>query len=173
MAEIGTPAFEATSRGKLRWNGRETRCALGRTGVVANNLKREGDGATPLGVWPMRRVFWRPDRLAQPLTQLPVIALSPGTGWCDDPGHPDYNRQVALPFPASHETLWREDDVYDLIIVLGYNDDPVRPGRGSAIFLHLARPDFSFTEGCIACARQDLLDLLAVAKPGDALSIVL
>ena len=92
-------------------------------------------------------------------------------GWCDDMGHPDYNRRVALPFPASHERLWREDHVYDLIVVLGYNDDPVIPEKGSAIFLHLAREDFSPTEGCIACARDDLLALLCGAKPGDALRI--
>jgi L,D-peptidoglycan transpeptidase YkuD (ErfK/YbiS/YcfS/YnhG family) len=173
MAEFQTPAFEATSRGRLRWNGRDIPCALGRGGVVAANLKREGDGATPLGDWPMRRVFWRPDRLDKPVTQLPVIALHPDMGWCDDPAHPDYNRQVILPFPASHEKLWREDHIYDLMVVLGYNDDPVIVGKGSAIFLHLARDDFSSTEGCVACARGDLLDLLHAAKLGTALTVAL
>lgn len=171
MAEIRTPAFEATSRGRLRWAGRDVRCALGRSGVVAAELKREGDGATPLGDWPMRQVFWRPDRLEKPVTQLPVIALRPEMGWCDDPAHPDYNRQVGLPFPASHEELWREDSVYDLIVVLGYNDAPAITGKGSAIFLHLARLDFSPTEGCVACERDDLLDLLSAANPGDALRV--
>ena len=172
MAEIPTPAFEATSRGRLRWNTRDIQCAIGRGGVVAADLKREGDGATPLGDWPMRQVFWRPDRLEKPVTQLPVIALRPDMGWCDDPAHPDYNRHVVLPFPASHEKLWREDHVYDLIVELGYNDDPVITGKGSAIFLHIARDDFAPTEGCIACARADLLDLLRTARPGDALRIV-
>ncbi|HEX5006408.1 MAG TPA: L,D-transpeptidase family protein [Hyphomonadaceae bacterium] len=171
MAEIRTPAFEATSHGRLRWQGRDIRCALGRSGVVAAPLKREGDGATPLGDWPMRRVFWRPDRLEKPVSQLPVIALRADMGWCDDPAHPDYNRQVVMPFPASHEKLWRDDDIYDLIVVLGYNDDPVIPGRGSAIFLHLAREDFSPTEGCVACSRDNLLALIRLAKPGDALSV--
>ena len=173
MAEIRTPAFEATSQGKLLWNRRDIPCALGRGGVVAAALKREGDGATPLGDWPMRQVFWRPDRLEKPVAQLPVIALRPDMGWCDDPAHPDYNRQVVLPFPASHERLWREDHVYDLIVVLGYNDDPVIRDRGSAIFLHLARDDFGPTEGCIACSRNDLLTLLRVATPGDALRVSL
>ena len=172
MAEIRIPAFEAASQGRLRWDGRDIRCALGRGGVVGADLKREGDGATPLGDWPMRQLFWRPDRLEKPVTQLPVIALRPDMGWCDDPAHADYNRQVALPFPASHEKLWREDHVYDLVVVLGYNDDPVIAGRGSAIFLHLARDDFSPTEGCVACARDDLLDLLSAAKSGDALRII-
>jgi L,D-peptidoglycan transpeptidase YkuD (ErfK/YbiS/YcfS/YnhG family) len=173
MAEIRTPAFEATSRGLLRWNGLEVRCALGRGGVVPAGFKREGDGATPLGDWPMRQVFWRPDRLEKPVTQLPVIALRPDMGWCDDPAHPDYNRQVVLPFPASHERLWREDRVYDLIVELGYNDDPAIAGRGSAIFLHLARDNFDPTEGCVACSRDDLLALLRIAQRGDVLRVSL
>jgi L,D-peptidoglycan transpeptidase YkuD (ErfK/YbiS/YcfS/YnhG family) len=171
MAEIQTPAFEATSRGRLRWNGRDISCAIGRSGVVAADLKREGDGATPLGDWPMRQVFWRPDRLEKPVTQLPVIALRPDMGWCDDPAHPDYNKQVLLPFPASHEKLWRDDSIYDLIVVLGYNDAPPIAGKGSAIFLHLARDDFSPTEGCVACARDGLLALLRAAQPGRTLRI--
>jgi L,D-peptidoglycan transpeptidase YkuD (ErfK/YbiS/YcfS/YnhG family) len=171
MAEIRKPAFEASSHGALRWARREIPCALGRGGVVPADLKREGDGATPLGDWPMRQVFWRPDRLEKPVTQLPVIALRSDMGWCDDPGHPDYNRRVPLPFPASHERLWREDHLYDLVVALGYNDDPVLAGKGSAIFLHLARPDFGPTEGCVACMRDDLLELLQAAMPGDELRI--
>ena len=171
MAEIRTPAFEATSQGRLRWNDRDIPCAIGRGGVVAADLKREGDGATPLGDWPMRQVFWRPDRLERPVTQLPVIALRSDMGWCDDPAHPDYNRPVRLPFPASHEKLWREDHVYDLVVVLGYNDDPVIAGKGSAIFLHLAREDLNPTEGCVACTRDGLLDLLRGASLGDALRV--
>jgi L,D-peptidoglycan transpeptidase YkuD (ErfK/YbiS/YcfS/YnhG family) len=167
-----TPAFEATSDGRLLWAGREVRCSLGRGGVRDAVNKQEGDGATPLGHWPMRQVFYRPDRLPKPETGLPVVALSPDLAWCDDPAHSFYNRQVDLPFPASHEKLWREDHIYDLIVVLGYNDAPVVPGKGSAIFFHLARPDFSPTEGCVACAPEDLLDLLKAAKPGDELAIV-
>ena len=84
-------------------------------------------------------------------------------GWCDDPAHPDYNRQVRLPFAASNEALWREDEVYDLIIVLGHNDNPPVPGRGSAIFMHVARPDYAPTEGCVALAPENLLEVLAAA----------
>lgn len=120
----------------------------------------------------MRQVFWRADRMASPETALPADALIPEAGWCDDPASPFYNLPVMLPFPMSHEKLWREDSVYDLIVVLGYNDAPILPGKGSAIFLHLARPDYSPTEGCVACTREDLLALLKAAKPGDALEIV-
>ncbi len=172
MVQSRTPEFEATSGGRLRWAGRDVRCCLGRGGVVDAENKREGDGATPLGRWPMRQVFYRTDRMPKPETRLPVVVLNPRIGWCDDPADPQYNRRVELPFPARHETLWREDHVYDVMVVLGYNDAPVVAGAGSAIFLHLARPDFSPTEGCVACAQPDLLDLLRNAKPGDALAIV-
>ncbi len=164
--------FEARSDGVLSWSDGRTRCALGRSGVVAAGKKREGDGATPLGSWPMRQVFWRADRLPRPATRLPVMPLGAEMGWCDDSTHPAYNKPVQLPFGAGHEMLWREDHIYDLILVLGYNDDPPAPGRGSAIFLHLAREDFSPTEGCVACARDDLIDILKHAQPGDRLTIV-
>jgi L,D-peptidoglycan transpeptidase YkuD (ErfK/YbiS/YcfS/YnhG family) len=171
MSGARTPAFEATPDGLLRWNGRAARCAFGRGGLIAPESKREGDGATPSGIWPMRQVFWRPDRVAAPKTGLPVTPLTADMGWCDDPGDARYNRPVQLPYPVSHEKLWRDDGIYDVIVVLGYNDDPVVAGKGSAIFLHIARPDFSATEGCVACSLADLIDLLKAAGPGDALRI--
>lgn len=140
--------------GPLAW-----RCALGRGGIRAG--KREGDGATPVGMLPLRRLLYRADRVAPPVCRVPVEPLSPEDGWCDDPGDAAYNRHVRLPCPARHERLWREDPLYDLIGVLGWNDDPVERGRGSAIFLHLARPDLAPTEGCIALPERDLRALLA------------
>lgn len=119
----------------------------------------------------MRRVFFRPDRLAPPETRLPVQHLTPQMGWCDDPASPDYNTAVALPFAARHETLWREDALYDLVVVLGYNDAPPVAGLGSAIFLHLARPDYSPTEGCVATDSRSFLGLVGAAAPGDRLVI--
>ena len=137
------------------------RCALGRSGIIA--AKREGDGATPAGAFALRRVFYRPDREPPPQTVLPVRALTHNAGWCDAPADRRYNQLVTLPYPARAETLWREDRLYDLIAVLGYNDAPAIPGRGSAIFLHLARPDYAPTEGCVALDRADWLAVLAVA----------
>lgn len=163
--------FNAESSGILRWPSGEARCALGRSGVTPASAKVEGDGASPLGLWPMRQVFWRPDRLPHPETALPADPLLREAGWCDDPASLLYNCPVLLPFEASHEKLWREDHVYDLIVVLGYNDAPIIAGKGSAVFLHLARPDYAPTEGCVACALPDLLALLAAAKVGDALEI--
>lgn len=147
------------------------RCALGKGGVLAAASKREGDAATPAGVWPARRVWYRPDKGPVPETGLPAIALRPSDGWCDAPSHPDYNRWVSLPFPAGHERLWRADGVYDLVVELGYNDDPPVPGRGSAIFLHLARDGYLPTEGCVALARDDLRKVLKQLGGGSRIEI--
>jgi L,D-peptidoglycan transpeptidase YkuD (ErfK/YbiS/YcfS/YnhG family) len=135
------------------------KAALGYGGVRTD--KREGDGATPTGLLPLREVFYRSDRLPAPAASVPVRPLSAADGWCDDPTHPAYNRQVRLPINASAEALWRNDASYDIIGVLGWNDDPVQPGHGSAIFLHLARFDYAATEGCIALALDDLRHVLA------------
>jgi L,D-peptidoglycan transpeptidase YkuD (ErfK/YbiS/YcfS/YnhG family) len=163
--------FTATADGLLDLGDRKVRCALGPTGVIPAAEKREGDGASPAGVWPIRRVLYRPDRRAAPQTELPVEALSPDDGWCDAPGDPAYNRPVKLPYPASAEAMWRDDGIYDVVVVLGHNDDPPVAPMGSCIFLHLARPDFSPTQGCVAVAREDLEHLLAQARPGDTLEI--
>lgn len=157
--------------GLLTWNGAEFHAAIGKGGLIPANQKREGDGASPMGAWPLRRVLFRPDRLSAPATALPVAALDPDMGWCDDPKDPNYNRPVTHPYPASAERLWRDDELYDVIVVLGHNEDPVVPGAGSAIFLHCAKPGFPPTEGCIALKREDLLTLLASAQPGDMLTI--
>lgn len=153
----------------LDWGAGKRRAAIGPGGIA---LKRgEGDGITPVGSWPVREVFYRADRVAKPLTMLPVRATTPSDGWCDAPGDANYNRFVTLPYPASAESLWREDHLYDLVLVLGYNDDPVVPGKGSAIFLHMARPDYSATHGCVALAQDDVLGALAQLQPGDCVII--
>ncbi|NKB49322.1 MAG: L,D-transpeptidase family protein [Alphaproteobacteria bacterium] len=159
----------ARSRGLLRFEGDEYPCALGRSGVLAK--KREGDGATPVGSFKLRRVFYRADRLALPQSGLPLRALTERDGWCDDPAHGDYNRLVALPFAASHEALWRDDRLYDVIIVIGHNDDPPRALLGSAIFIHCASDDYAPTEGCVALARETLIDLAPRLTPDMALQI--
>ncbi len=164
--------FRAGSDGRFQIGERTVRCALGPAGVVEAAKKREGDGATPLGVWPLRRVLFRPDRGSSPRTALAMEPIAPDDGWCDDPADSAYNRPVKLPYPASAERMWREDGIYDLVVVLGHNDDPPIAGAGSAIFLHLARPGYPPTQGCVALARADLEAVLALASPGDALEVV-
>jgi len=149
--------------------GREYACAIGAAGASMD--KREGDRTTPVGRFPLRRVYYRPDRLPEPKTNLPVQALGPDDGWCDDPDHADYNRPVALPHPARHEKMWRDDGLYDVVVVLGHNDAPPTPGLGSAIFLHVAAESYPPTEGCIALKLADLLDILEGCGPGTAINI--
>jgi L,D-peptidoglycan transpeptidase YkuD (ErfK/YbiS/YcfS/YnhG family) len=150
-------------------DGRARRCAVGRGGL--RRAKREGDGATPVGAWPLRRLLYRPDRIAPPDAALPARALGPEDGWCDDPADPRYNTPIALPDPAGHERLWRADGLYDLIVILGHNDDPPVAGAGSAIFLHVARPDYGPTEGCVALALDDLRAVLKGAGPASRLVV--
>ncbi|MCR9255353.1 MAG: L,D-transpeptidase family protein [Alphaproteobacteria bacterium] len=147
-------------------------CALGRSGVVPWAEKAEGDGATPAGLWPLRHVFYRPDRMEAPETRLPVAALTPDLGWSDDPSDPvRYNAPVRLPYPHSHEVLWRDDHLYDVIVVMGINDGPPQPGKGSALFFHLAREGYGPTEGCVAVARSDMLSILKDCGPESVMEI--
>ena len=154
---------------RLRWPGGSTRAAVGRTGVTTT--KKESDGATPAGTYPLVSGFYRADRLAAPRSGLPMRALSPSDAWVDDPADANYNRLVSLPYPAHTEPMWLDDAVYDLLVVIGYNIDPVTPGAGSAIFLHIARPDFSPTAGCIAIASEVLIGLMPLLGPGSTITI--
>jgi L,D-peptidoglycan transpeptidase YkuD (ErfK/YbiS/YcfS/YnhG family) len=144
---------------QLIYEGKTFACTIGKSGFLAD--KREGDGATPLGVFALRECWYRADRLGVPATGLPLRIIQPDDGWCDAPNHPDYNKPVKLPFAASHERLWRDDHCYDLIVPIGYNDQPVVAGKGSAIFLHVMHDSGRTTEGCIALSKADLLALLA------------
>ena len=135
------------------------RAALGRAGIREH--KEEGDGATPAALLKLRRVLYRADRVPAPRTAVPREPIAPEDGWCDESGHADYNRMICLPHQARHEELWRTDGLYDIVGVLAWNDAPVERGRGSAIFLHVARPDYGPTEGCVALALPDLQAVLA------------
>ncbi len=154
---------------QLSFQGKTYRCAIGRSGFTAE--RREGGGHTPLGVFPLRECWYRADVMATPKTGLPLKIIQKDDGWCDAPDHPQYNRHVKLPFAASHEKLWRDDHTYDLIVPLGYNDDPVVPGKGSAIFLHVAKPGYGPTEGCVALEKADLLGILPSLTPQTRIEI--
>jgi L,D-peptidoglycan transpeptidase YkuD (ErfK/YbiS/YcfS/YnhG family) len=145
-------------------------CALGRSGVT--HVKREGDGASPAGCFRLLGAFYRPDRLPRPRTRLPLRALRPTDGWSDDPRDPRYNRPVQLPYGARHEALWRDDHVYDVVLDIAWNRGPIVRGRGSAIFLHLARPGFAPTEGCVAVEPQKAARLLERLGPRTRIEIV-
>lgn len=143
-------------------------CALGRGGIVV--AKREGDGGTPRGRFRLLALFHRPGP-PRPSSMLRAVALTPDLGWCDAPTHRAYNRPVRLPFPASHERMWRDDPLYDLVIDIDWNRRVVRQGRGSAIFMHVARAGFAPTEGCVALRLADLRRLVARLGPGTRIDI--
>lgn len=158
----------APHRGLLVAGGLALPVAIGRAGAAF--AKREGDGRTPAGTWRILRVLYRPDHGPRPRTLLPVLPLKPADGWCDDPADRRYNRLVHLPMggsrAVSHERLWRDDALYDLVLVLDHNTCPRKARGGSAVFMHLARPGFAATEGCVALRREDMRRLLARLRPG-------
>lgn len=159
----------ARTRGLIHLGPIAIPCALGRSGI--SHAKREGDGATPTGRLRLVEVLYRADRISRPETRLPVRRIARDDGWCDAPEDRNYNRAVKRPYPASHEAMWRDDALYDIVIVLDWNWSRRRKGRGSAIFLHLARPNFAPTEGCVAVRPADMRAILRRLGPGAALRI--
>ncbi len=166
--------FHVTTDGWLTWaeaDGRAIarRAALGRGGIGIKG--GEGDGITPAGRWPLRRIHYRADCINFLSPHHVPRNINKNDGWCDDPGCADYNRRVALPHAGSVEHMWRDDGLYDVVVEVGYNDAPVIPGKGSAIFIHIARPDYAPTEGCVALALDDLQAMLAACDGDDWLVI--
>lgn len=170
-----TPHVRVVGRRSPPWQatmivgGILARCALGPCGI--RRAKREGDGATPAGTFRLVAAYYRADRLPRPRTALPLLPLRRNLGWCDDPADRMYNRPVDLPYPGRHERMWRDDHLYDIVVVVDFNLNPVRPGAGSAIFLHLARPGFAATEGCVAVDLPTMRRLLALSGPGTVIAI--
>ena len=143
--------------------------ALGRGGILAN--KREGDGGTPRGSFRLRRLWWRADRVGRPATRLPIRPIGPDDRWCEDPGHRHYNRPIRVPAGSLGDRLRRNDHLYDFIIEIDHNTRPRVAGRGSAVFLHLARPGLAPTAGCIAMSRGQMKKLLARVGPATRLIV--
>ena len=146
------------SQGQLICGNMVLHCALGKGGISA--FKREGDGATPLANMRLLYGYRRGDKGLLPNSRLGFRRTRRQDGWCDAPGDRNYNRPVSTPYPVSHEKMWLESDVYDVCIIMDWNIRPAVKGNGSAIFFHLARPNYTPTEGCIALSRRDMARLL-------------
>lgn len=134
------------------------RAAIGKNGL--SNQKREGDGKTPIGTFKLKGGYFRSDRMLRICCTPGLSMLRSKLGWCDHPGSGPYNRPIAVGHRLSHERLWREDHVYDVVFPTSHNEIPRVQGAGSAIFFHLARPDYAGTEGCIAISAADMRRLL-------------
>lgn len=145
-------------RGWLMLEGQVIPVALGRAGILAN--KREGDGGTPKGTFRPRKLWWRADRHPRPRTHLPVRAIRPEDGWCEDPGNRHYNQSIRLQPDEAGDRLTRDDHLYDFIVEIDHNTSPRVAGRGSAVFLHLARENFDPTAGCVSMTKQAMRHLL-------------
>jgi L,D-peptidoglycan transpeptidase YkuD (ErfK/YbiS/YcfS/YnhG family) len=157
------------SRGLLLAGGLAIPVVLGRAGIRAN--KREGDGATPAGRFRLVRLWWRADRAPRPRTPLPLRRIVPDLAWSEDPRDRRYNRPFRRSANEPGDRLWRDDQLYDLVIEIDHNTRPRIAGRGSAVFLHIARPDRSPTAGCVAFATEDLRRLLSRIGPKTEIQI--
>ena len=134
------------------------RCAIGKNGIT--NSKIEGDKCTPSGIYSIEKIYYREDRLNIPKLDFQTIPINKNFGWCDDIRSTYYNKFIKFPFSYSAEFLYREDDIYNIICVINYNNNPIIKNKGSAIFLHVANTDYSGTAGCLALKQDDLIELL-------------
>ena len=137
--------------------GRQIRCAIGLNGLTRD--KQEGDLSTPIGTFHFNKIYYRADKLGNKKFIINSSIINKNDGWCDDQKSDLYNQYIQFPFHESAEHLYRDDDIYDIVCVLNYNTSPVIPGRGSAIFLHIAKPGFLGTEGCVAIEKKPLIEI--------------
>ena len=155
--------------GYLKYKNFKYRCALGKAGV--NKKIKEGDGITPKGVFKITKIYYRADKIKVIKTNIKKIKITKKMGWCDDPVSRFYNQQIKLPSKFSHEKLYRNDDLYDLIAVLNYNTNPIIRNKGSAIFMHVAKSSYKKTEGCITLKKDDLIKIVMQIKKNTKISV--
>jgi len=153
----------------LSFDGVSFFCIFGRDGVAKDKI--EGDWKTPIGTFPIRKIYYRNDRISIKNTKIETIILSENDAWCDDPKLPEYNSFIKLPFSGSYENLWREDCLYDIVIVIGHNDEPVISNKGSAIFIHLTKDEMEYTKGCLAIKKEDMISLIKEITPETIIEI--
>lgn len=154
----------------LTFNDTSYACAIGKNGTT--NAKREGDGCTPLGKYSLGKVYFRADKVILPHLKLPKIIIDKKIGWCDDIRSDDYNKVISFPFEYSAERFYKNDDIYDIVCVIEYNSNPIIKGMGSAIFMHIARDDYSGTQGCIALRKEHLITILSQANLQTQINII-
>jgi L,D-peptidoglycan transpeptidase YkuD (ErfK/YbiS/YcfS/YnhG family) len=156
--------------GHLTFKNLKFRCALGKAGI--GKKIREGDSITPRGIFKLVKVFYRADKIKNLKTPLKKIRIKKNMGWCDDPKSKFYNKLIILPINFGCEKLYRSDRLYDLVVVLNYNLNPIIKNKGSAIFIHVAKKTFKKTEGCIALNKENLINLLSVIKKNTKIKII-
>ena len=155
--------------GYLKYKDLKFRCALGKAGIKKKTI--EGDNITPKGIFKIVKIYYRPDKIKKIKTSIKKIKIRKNMGWCDDPNSRFYNQQIKLPNKCSHEKLYRNDNLYDLIVVLNYNIDPIIKNKGSAIFLHIAKKSYQKTKGCIALKKKHLIKIICSIKKNTKIKI--
>lgn len=156
--------------GYLIYKNFKFRCSLGINGI--KNKKKEGDGITPKGIFKLKKIYYRKDKVKNIVTKVKKIKITKDMGWCDDPKSKFYNKLIRLPSKFGHEKLYRKDDIYNLIIVLDYNMNPVIKNKGSAIFIHLAKKNYKPTQGCMGLKQNDLIKLIKMIKKNQKIKII-
>jgi L,D-peptidoglycan transpeptidase YkuD (ErfK/YbiS/YcfS/YnhG family) len=155
--------------GYLKYKKLKFRCALGKAGIKKKIM--EGDNITPKGIFKIIKIYYRPDKIKEIKTLIKKIKIKKNMGWCDDIKSRFYNQQIKLPTKYSHEKLYRNDNLYDLIVVLNYNIDPIIKNKGSAIFLHIAKNSYQDTKGCIALKKKHLIEIISKIKKNTKIKI--
>lgn len=163
------PKTNNISKGMVYSNSKNFQCSLGWAGI--NRIKKEGDGKTPAGNFSLKQIYYREDRIPKPLSKIPTKSIEKDYGWCDQPSDPAYNQLVRLPYRGRAECLWRKDEIYDLIVVINHNTNPVIARAGSAIFIHIETLNFKHTNGCIGMKLKDLIYLLKRCNPSTKIDI--
>lgn len=148
--------------GYLKYKDIKFKCALGKSGIGKKRI--EGDNITPKGTFKIIKIYYRKDRIKKINSIFKLIEIKKDMGWCDDPESKKYNQLIKLPSKYRHEKLFRNDKIYDLIIVLNYNMSPVIKNKGSAIFIHIAKNNYNKTKGCIALKKKDLIEIISKIK---------
>jgi len=138
----------------LYFNKYKIKCAIGKRGITAR--KKEGDNKTPAGIFSFKSVFYRKDRIIKIKTDLKKLIIKKNMGWCDDSTSKFYNKLIKFPFNFKAEKLWLRENIYDVLIVINYNTKPVKKRKGSAIFLHIAKKNYTPTRGCIAVSKKNM-----------------
>ena len=155
--------------GYLQYKNLKFRCALGKAGI--KKKEKEGDNVTPKGIFKITSMYYRPDRIKNITTAVKKIKIKKNIGWCDDPDSHFYNQQISLPNKFGHEKLYRNDHLYDLILVINYNTNPIIKNKGSAIFIHIAKKNYKKTKGCIALKKKHLIELISKIKKNTKIKI--
>ena len=150
------------NRKYLTFNDYKVKCAIGKRGI--GNKKKEGDLITPKGIYRVKYVLYRKDRVKKIKTKLKKVIIKKNMGWCDDVRSNNYNKLIKLPFNYSHEKLYKKENIYDIILVLNFNMNPTKKNKGSAIFIHVAKKNYRKTEGCVALRKSELLKIVRELK---------